>query len=300
MRIIWLVGLIAVALLTRFAFWGGEVESPLEGIDFHADYELREATSAVLTKSMPSWASAFGETRLHVGTGLPTPVLDAEHDLVYVLVPPGRYPIGQNDLRAPREELPRVVWRDPDPSSRAVKVDYYDIEEPFYIGRDEVPMRCVRGRPEASLPEFFEEYPDDFPAVGMTFSEARDLAVVLGGTIPTEVEWECAARGPYLDHMWPWGSSDDRGDALIGPSEELSTLDALRPTGSSSHDESWCGARDMAGSVAEWALDEIIDTPYLRGGSCLSTIGGARTTSRALRAGERRYDFVGFRLVRRP
>ena len=88
------------------------------------------------------------------------------------------------------------------------------------------------------------------PRVKITWYEAQAYAAWRGGKLPTEAQWEWAARGP--DSLrYPWGQKFIEGDA------NMSRLDLrrTRPVGSYPAGRNWCGADDMAGNVWEWVAD---------------------------------------------
>lgn len=91
---------------------------------------------------------------------------------------------------------------------------------------------------------------DDYPRACVTWYEAQAYAAWRGGTIPTEAQWEYAARGPESS-IYPWGNTWDEGYAnVIGATDTA-------PVGSFPDDVSWVGAYDMGGNVMEWSNDWI-------------------------------------------
>ncbi|MEO8571337.1 MAG: SUMF1/EgtB/PvdO family nonheme iron enzyme [Chloroflexota bacterium] len=86
------------------------------------------------------------------------------------------------------------------------------------------------------------------PRMCITWYEAEAYAAWRAGRLPTEAEWEYAARGPE-SRVYPWGNDFDPDRANVinstGP----------RPVGSYPNGASWVGAQDMAGNAMEWVSD---------------------------------------------
>ena len=90
------------------------------------------------------------------------------------------------------------------------------------------------------------------PVVGVNWSSARAYCEWAMARLPTEAEWEYAARGPE-SRVHPWGcAGPDKTRAVFGQS-----LVGGRPAevGGRPRGVSWCGAHDMAGNVWEWCED---------------------------------------------
>ena len=86
------------------------------------------------------------------------------------------------------------------------------------------------------------------PCVNVTWFEAEAYAKWRGGRLPTEAEWEYAARGPK-SFVYPWGGAFDPARANVVGSN------ALTPVGSFPLGVSPFGAHDMAGNAMEWVAD---------------------------------------------
>jgi formylglycine-generating enzyme required for sulfatase activity len=88
------------------------------------------------------------------------------------------------------------------------------------------------------------------PVVMVTWHGAASYCEWAGGRLPTEAEWEYAARGPE-GNLYPWGNVSPNCDlANYGDCRRVLVQVGSRPAGAS-----WCGALDMAGNVWEWVND---------------------------------------------
>lgn len=95
----------------------------------------------------------------------------------------------------------------------------------------------------------------DHPRTCITWYEAEAYANWRGGSLPTEAQWEYAARGPEA-LIYPWGNEWD--PALANVLDSTETM----PVGSYPDGASWVGALDMAGNVMEWVADWLDDDYY--------------------------------------
>ena len=101
---------------------------------------------------------------------------------------------------------------------------------------------------------------DTLPVVGVTWFDAQAFAEWIGGSLPTEAQWERAARGTAA-RTYPWGNTP--------PKARLHANFARRynrpmPVGQFPKGESPNGIADLAGNVWEWCLDEYSLTAYQR------------------------------------
>lgn len=174
---------------------------------------------------------------------------------------------------------------------------------PFRIGKYPVTVaRYLTFVEEGSAPkrepenwERQQEHPN-WPVVNVTWHQATAYCAWAGGRLPTEEEWERAARGPN-GTKYPWGKED------IDPSRanyEESKIGRPTPVGLYPFGASAEGACDMVGNVLEWTSSEWSKgsgTYVWRGGCFLAFRRDARPSFRSyFRPGEQD-QILGFRLA---
>ena len=218
-------------------------------------------------------------------------------DLVYI--PEGEFLMGsaESDVDAASDEKPQhPVYLD------AFWIDQTEVTNAMY-------MRCVDAD-ICSLPiipgDEITQKPQQ-PIQGLAWTQAAEYCQWVGRRLPTEAEWEKAARGTDA-RLYPWGNTP--------PTEDLANFDFLSdgftdvgifPAGTSPY-----GVMDMAGNVWEWTADWYDENYYANSpyenptgpesGIIRSIRGGAwNTVPRAIRVTNRHWaypyrdDIVGFR-----
>ncbi len=130
----------------------------------------------------------------------------------------------------------------------------------------------------------------DYPVVHVTFKDAANYCASLGKRLPTEAEWEYAARGAELRNF-PWG--DNWSDATAYRGAALAQI-SPRPVGS--YQPTAAGYYDLSGSVSEWTVTEEDDAVVVKGGSRFSrNVANLRAAVRRLEDPLYSGDDIGFR-----
>lgn len=112
-----------------------------------------------------------------------------------------------------------------------------------------------------------------------------------GYRLPTDVEWEYAARGGLQDKRYPWGDSISASNARYNTTGTISVRSYLA---------NGYGLHDVSGNVWEWCWDSVGFHRSLRGGSWDFAADGLRCGYRLTAyAPADRYHNIGFRIVRR-
>ena len=157
------------------------------------------------------------------------------------------------------------------------------------------------------------------PVVGVTWDDAvafcRWLTQVTGVThqLPTEAQWEAAARGGLTGQPYPWGAEapDAGGVFRANLRNDRTARDGFlftAPVGS--FPANGYGLHDMAGNVSEWCLDQYVPAasgPFkpgplrlLKGGSWFSQARDLRSAARQSASPDYADGYIGFRVVRLP
>lgn len=218
-----------------------------------------------------------------------------------VSIPAGTFVMGSAEGEP--DEAPQRTVRLP-----AFGIDRYEVANAAYDRCEEAGLcraRLYKNRAELNDPRQ--------PAVGVSWYDAARYCKWVGKRLPSEAEWERAAR--MTDgRLFPWGSKEEFARANLRSAQDgfaaLAPIDGL-PSGASAE-----GVANLAGNAAEWVADFYDPTVYkrmvaedppkprsgrsrvTRGGSYRDVLYSARGSARDRRDPGSRWDTVGFRCAR--
>jgi formylglycine-generating enzyme required for sulfatase activity len=253
------------------------------------------ALLAIAAGHPPSTALAQSESRSRGEIKTKVNPLDGA---TLVWVPPGVFTMGAGP-DAHRVTLTRGYWL---------------AQVPVTNARYRRFLQAAQHKPEPDYWTHRAYNADTQPVVGVTHQDAVAYARWAGGRLPTEAEWEWAARGPE-GGRYPWGNAEPTLRLAVFQPEEGPAPDRPAPVGSRPEGMSWCGALDMSGNVTQWCMDwyipqrkepatdplvaEKVDANQrvVRGGSWARSAVAAMSTYRNFMPPSLTADTNGFRIV---
>lgn len=281
----------------------------------------------IASGSAPTATASLIPTLIPAGTSNAV-WIPIERDLdgvAMVLVPAGCFMMGSSEeqteyaseLAKHHSSDAKREWFDNEKPAHEVCFD-----QPFWIDQTEVTQAQFRQfGGKAARTSYFTG--DSLPVENITWFEAKAFCEARGARLPTEAEWEYAARGSQ-GLVFPWGNTFEGSRANSCDSNcEYDWKDERNddgytytaPVGVYLSGTSWIGALNMSGNVWEWVSSLYQPYPYkaddgrestsdtngartVRGGSSFVVDYGLRAAGRVSGSPRIRTRYTGFRCVR--
>ncbi|MDE3018287.1 MAG: formylglycine-generating enzyme family protein [Nitrospirota bacterium] len=218
------------------------------------------------------------------------------------VIPPGTYVMGSQDGDADEAPL-HAVYLD------AFYLDQYEVTTAQYAAF----LHKTRRAEPARWSEVHWDHDRDRPVIGVDWYDADAYCRYYHKRLPTEAEWEKAARGTD-GRIYPWGNDTPTDQqANFNKCCSWDSYEILAKVGSLEAGKSPYGIYNMGGNVREWVADWYDANYYgnspsrnppgpaqgywkvLRGGSWHSDTDNLRASLRYRQAPEVRFNHIGFR-----
>jgi formylglycine-generating enzyme required for sulfatase activity len=255
---------------------------------------------AVMVLSINYSYAAEDKAKVDTSTSQPKLLTEPASEMKMVFVKGGCYKMGNS-------------YNEGDPGEKPVHEVCVD---DFYIGTYEVTQRQWK-KIMGSNPSHFTSCGDDCPIEKVNWSDVQEFISKInrqgnnGYRLPTEAEWEYAARSGGKSERYPGGNDVLSVAWFLSNSENVThPVGTKQPNG--------LGLYDMAGNVWEWTNDWFSSDYYsksprnnpkgpdsgerrvARGGCLTGWTGNVRVAKRTSYKPDSRYDSIGFRLVKNP
>lgn len=312
-----------------WAFWGLVIGAAIQGYREMKIYG-RKVTGVLIAAAPVLLLALVGAVKITQYT-LADPNINAKRGPSsvsgtesMVLIPAGEFQMG-SDANSDHESPKHIVYVD------AFYMDKYEVTNAQYAAflnnakkkKSEHGMSFgfyYRGQIKPINGKFYVRpgY-ENHPVGGVTWYGAMAYTAWVGKRLPTEAEWEKAARGGLIDKNYPWGDTYDSRKANDNINDYTADGDT---TVVGNYPANGYGLYDMAGNVSEWCLDEYKSDFYanspdknpVAGGTIASIVEGFAELERtarvfrgsswskcatrfALASGKTRYG-LGFRCVK--
>lgn len=250
------------------------------------------ATSTPIFTTMPTNTSTPTSTPFPAGTGL---ISDID-GMKILFVPAGEFIMGAEDGEPDESPIHEIFLT-------SYWIDETEVTNAMY----ELCVDSGACTPPINQEFYGKSKYSDYPVVYVSWDDAKIYCEWAGRRLPTEAEWEKAARGTN-GQIYPWGDESDCKKANYN-----SCFGSIRNVGIDVYSPSPYGAFDMAGNAWEWVADWYSDnyyktSPYenppgpssgtnrsLRGGSFESISSTIRTAERSYGAPDAPKEKYGFR-----
>lgn len=184
---------------------------------------------------------------------------EAQLEVPMVEVPAGKFIMGSDGvdtLNKAKEFGARKPWYEDEQPMRTMELKAFKIDK--YEVTNEQYARFVR-ETKRKVPDHWTEgtVPKDkadHPVIYVNWQDADEFCKWAGKRLPTELEWEKAARGPN-GNEFPWGASFDAKKTNTGQDKDTASVTKYKT------DVSAFGVFGMGGNVMEWTSDWYLPYP---------------------------------------
>ena len=207
---------------------------------------------------------------------------------VLVYVPGGEYRLGSENVYQ-GVEIPRGLEDNAKEWESWARPMHRVHLSGFWIGRDPITneqyRRFLADNSEADEPKFWDDSrfnEERQPVVGVSWDEAKAYCGWAGLALPTESQWEAAARGQD-ERRYPWGN-EEPGSELACFGQDFTTGQPAE-VGSFPRGNGPFGTRDQAGNVWEWCEDPWDESAYAHRDGESDPLAEGDPTIRVVRGG---------------
>ena len=257
------------------------------------------------TRSWPA-ALSMAAAVLSLTRCAPDPEITSDDGATMLLIPEGEFTMGAEEGELAGFEMGRYLNYEAERPSRRVSLSS------FYVDRNEVTNARYRKflehvkasgdepyrHPEQPGPSDYNQElmtedlaGDEQPAVCVSWYNAYSYCQWAGKRLPTEAEWEYAARGGDPYRKFPWGGGEPDGDGIWwanyqpGRGRGADGYRSSAPVGSFPDGVSPFGLLDMAGNVEEWVQDWHDPYFYRRSRETRNPTGPATGRNKVIKGG---------------
>jgi formylglycine-generating enzyme required for sulfatase activity len=187
-------------------------------------------------------------------TPLPVAITDAKGVTMH-LVPAGKFAMG-SDYGRENEKPVHQVYLD------AFYVDIYEVTNALYKACVDADICTPPHFPHSRTHFYYYANAEfsDYPVIFVVWDQAKTYCEWRGAELPTEAQWEKAARGTD-GRTYPWGEGIDCNKANYHDGNKFCVGDTMK-VGSYESGKSPYGAYDLVGNVWEWTADWYSATYY--------------------------------------
>ncbi len=162
-------------------------------------------------------------------------------------IPAGEFTMGRTKLTGDDKTKMRPVVLLDDRPAHQVKLDAYWLDKTEVTNQQYAAFVRATSRKPPYHWQDPQPIPPDFPIYNVNWDDANSYCAWAGKRLPTEAEWERAARGGKEGLSFPDGDKLDEKQALFGVETGPGRVGQFPPNG--------FGLFDMAGGVSEWTAD---------------------------------------------